>query len=237
MTRIPAYQHLYSELKKQIQTGSYKPGALIPTEKELESAFGVSRTTVRKAVSLLVSEGYLDVKQGYGTTVLDYTTTQSLNKITSITETLRASGQDIFTKDTQISLIVPPDFIALNLDLAENEPVYMVERVRYVSNSPLVFMTNYLRADELPGFEHCVGQFDSLYQFLTERYHIVLTEANESISAVAATFTEAQILGVSTNSPLLCSKRISYTENGPFEYSISKFVPNKYEYTVHLIGR
>ncbi|MDT2782989.1 GntR family transcriptional regulator [Vagococcus fluvialis] len=237
MKKKIAYEYLYSEIKKDIQDGKYKNGALIPTEKELEEKFSVSRTTVRKAISMLASEGYLGVKQGYGTFVLDYPTAQNLNKITSITETLQARGRKIDTKDTQISIVVPPELIALKLNLDEGETVYMVERIKYLDGKPLAFMVNYLKKDELPDLEKFNGKFDSLYKFLTDTYKIELTEADESLSAVAATFIESQILDVPVNSPLLCSKRISYTKKGPFEYAISKLLSDKYEYNVHLLGR
>lgn len=69
MARTPAYKAVYFSIKRAIQDGSYKAGSLLPSEPELEKQFNVSRTTVRKAISLLTTEGYLDVKQGRGTLV------------------------------------------------------------------------------------------------------------------------------------------------------------------------
>ena len=84
MREVPAYRKVYTELKRQIKDGGYPAGTLLPTESELEAQFSVSRTTVRKAVSLLAGEGYLSVRQGRGTEVLDISTTQKLNHISSI---------------------------------------------------------------------------------------------------------------------------------------------------------
>ena len=88
MARIPAYKQMYTSLKKDIKEGKYKPGTFLPTESEMETAYHVSRTTVRKAIGLLTNEGYLSVTQGRGTQVQDISTSQRLNKITSFTETL-----------------------------------------------------------------------------------------------------------------------------------------------------
>ena len=83
MGRTPAYKAVYFSIKRAIQDGSYKAGTLLPSEPELEKQFNVSRTTVRKAIGLLAAEGYLDVRQGRGTLVLDVTTTHPLNSNTS----------------------------------------------------------------------------------------------------------------------------------------------------------
>ena len=51
--KIPAYQRVYNALKARILEGDYGVGELLPSEPELERQFGVSRTTVRKAVENL----------------------------------------------------------------------------------------------------------------------------------------------------------------------------------------
>ena len=52
MARNPAYATVYDVMKKEIIEGDFAIGDLLPTEPELEKRFGVSRTTVRKAVDL-----------------------------------------------------------------------------------------------------------------------------------------------------------------------------------------
>jgi GntR family transcriptional regulator len=81
------------------------------------------------------------------------------------------------------------------------------------------------------------GTFTSLYAFLEQQYHIVFTGADEWISAVAADFSESQILRLPIGAPLLCSRRICSNGQGPFEYSVIKLCAEKYEYNIHLSGR
>ena len=77
----------------------------------------------------------------------------------------------------------------------------------------------------------------SLYACLENDYGIILKDAVENISAVSATFIESQILHVPVNSPLLQSKRITYTYREPFEYALSRVVADRYEYQIYLSGR
>ena len=57
MAKIPAYRTMYTELKQRIQNGTYPADSFLPTEPELGKMFDVSRTTVRKAVGILIAEG------------------------------------------------------------------------------------------------------------------------------------------------------------------------------------
>lgn len=53
-------------LEQLIETGVYRPGDRIPTEKELAERFGVSRAVVREAVACLKADGYVTTRQGAG---------------------------------------------------------------------------------------------------------------------------------------------------------------------------
>lgn len=237
MENLPAYRIVYTDIKKKIKDGTYAPGALLPTEAEFQTIYDVSRTTIRKAISLLVSEGYLKVKQGRGTEVLDVSTTQKLNKITSISETLKAKGYTVTTQGMGIDTVPASDEVAEALDIKPGTPVYRLQRVQCADNKPIAFMVNFLKQNYFPDFEKYINSFSSLYDFLEKQYHLVFKDATEYLSAVPADFTESQMLHVQIGSPLLCSRRITNTETGPFEYVVIKLVADKYEYCVHLQGR
>ena len=53
-------------LKDEILMGNIKPGEKIPSENTLAEKFSLSRQTVRKAISMLVNEGFLYTRQGKG---------------------------------------------------------------------------------------------------------------------------------------------------------------------------
>lgn len=237
MANVPAYRTVYYSLKKQIKDKVYPVGSMLPTEPELEKIFQVSRTTIRKVISLLVADGYLKVRQGKGTEVLDVSVTQKLNGISSITETLKEKGYEVTTQGMWIQSVKAPVTVAQALELAEGEEVYQVQRVQCADGMPIALIINYLKKNLAPNLEQYTNTFTGLYALLEEKYHIILKDAVETLSAVAADFTESQILRVGVGSPLLCSKRISNTEQGPFEYSIIKLVADKYEYSVYLQGR
>lgn len=237
MARTPAYRTVYQAIKKQIREKKYPVGALLPTESELEQEFSVSRTTVRRAIGLLASDGYIKVTQGRGTEVLDRSIFQNLNHISSITESLTTKGYTVTSREMDIRRVRVTGQTAKMLQLDEGDEAYLVQRLQYADDIPIALMTNYLRVEQVAGLERFSGQFSGLYAFLEKQYGIVIKEATEYLSATTADFCEAKLLHVDVGAPLLCSRRISCTEAGVFEYSVNKIVAEHYEYCVHLKGR
>lgn len=60
------YQAIADDLREQIRTGVYSDGAFLPTERELQSHYRVSRSTVRRALSALADSGWAEVKPSRG---------------------------------------------------------------------------------------------------------------------------------------------------------------------------
>jgi GntR family transcriptional regulator len=237
MTRVPLYLLIYNAIKKDIKERYYVPGDLLPAETELEKKFAASRTTVRHAIERLKGEGYVKVEQGRGTAVLNSLTTQKLNCVTSITETLKAKGYVVTTRGMHIERIKATDRLSAVLGVKDDAQVFRIQRIQCADRFPIAIMTNYLEAGMVPDIDKFTGTFTSLYAFLEEHYNVVLTDAVETISAAAATFMESQVLQVPVGTPLLLSERVSNTIRGPFEYCVAKLVAEKYEYSVYLSGR
>ena len=61
------YKQIYETLETEINNGIYNESATLPSEKELCERFGVERNTVRKALKILVDDGLVIKKPGYGT--------------------------------------------------------------------------------------------------------------------------------------------------------------------------
>jgi len=59
------------QIKDQISSGHWTPGAKIPGELKLKDLFGVSRVSVRDAIQRMVGMGILVVRRGEGTFVSD----------------------------------------------------------------------------------------------------------------------------------------------------------------------
>ena len=65
-SKTPVYIQIANGIKLQIQRGEFTDGATLPSERALSKILGVHRNTVAKAYGLLVSEAYIESRQGVG---------------------------------------------------------------------------------------------------------------------------------------------------------------------------
>lgn len=64
------YEQIYSELKQEILSGTYRKGDWFPSERVLKDRFKTTHLTVRNALAKLVLEGYIERYSGKGTIVI-----------------------------------------------------------------------------------------------------------------------------------------------------------------------
>ncbi len=57
-------------LRRELASGRYPAESLLPSENELREQWGISRNTIREAVSVLVQEGLVERRRGSGTRVV-----------------------------------------------------------------------------------------------------------------------------------------------------------------------
>jgi len=63
------YRQIADDLREQISVGKLRPGDQLPTEPQLATAYGASRSTIRLAVGMLTTNGLVETRQGMGTFV------------------------------------------------------------------------------------------------------------------------------------------------------------------------
>ena len=62
-------EQVYEQLRDLIFRGYFKPGGKLPPERELASSLGVSRPTIKTAITKLVNKGLVEQRQGQGSFV------------------------------------------------------------------------------------------------------------------------------------------------------------------------
>ena len=65
----PMYQQIADDLRRQIESGTLKPGEQLPTEILLREQYKASRNTIRDAIKRLTSLGLVATRPGAGTYV------------------------------------------------------------------------------------------------------------------------------------------------------------------------
>ncbi|ADY57578.1 transcriptional regulator, GntR family [Syntrophobotulus glycolicus DSM 8271] len=237
MSKIPSYRAMYDLVKNDIKQGKYLIGELLPTESELEKIFHVSRSTVRRAMELLAQDGLVSIKQGRGTTVMDFKTKQDLNKVTSVTESLRRKGYIVRTKSMYIDTVGATEKLAQELQVMQGDLLARVQRIQLADEKPVVIMKNYIPYHTVPNIEQYTNQFSALYQFLEQKYQIEIDAAKDKIYAKPADFTDSEMLCVAPGTALLCIRRICYKDQKPVCVDQVSILGDQYELEVSMSGR
>lgn len=237
LDKTPAYIRVYNALRSKILDGEYAIGDLLPPEPELEKLFLVSRTTVRKAVEMLSHEGLVAAKQGRGTTVLDYHTTQNINQVSSLSETLEQQGVKVYCKNMFISTIAATARVAQELQVEPGSPVIQIQRVQIADGKPIAIFKNYLIPEMVPDIQNHAGKFAHLYDFLEEHYGLLIDAARDRISARCATFEEAAMLDVPVGSALIYLVRICYSGGRVVGSDHCRILGSRYEFEIYMNGR
>lgn len=222
---------VYKEIKSQIVDKKYKVGTILPPEPSLEKEFGVSRTTVRKAVDMLVRDGFITVKQGFGTQVISRKAIQNLNRFTSISESLESEGKKIGLRSCYIERTAAPEEIAALLGVKPGTPVICLHRIKTSDDMPISICCNYILEQLVPGLES-KGEIPHLYRYLNETYGIMYNRSHDMISACNATFEQSQLLAIEPKTALLSVKRVCYIGTRPCEVDIVHIIAEFYEYEV-----
>jgi GntR family transcriptional regulator len=235
--RLPHYLRVYDLLRRRIEDHEYAVGSFLPPEPELGRLLSVSRTTVRKAVEMLIDEGYLVVRRGRGTEILDFRAIQKLHFVTSFSETLRDQGFEVGYRDVRVAAAAATPSLVADLGVPEASRLIHVHRRCLANGKPIALMDNYLVPELAPGIEEKASRIQSLYAFLESEYGLAIEAATDFISARAATREEARALGVAAGTPLLTVRRITHARGHPVERAELRIVAARFEYSVHTAER
>jgi GntR family transcriptional regulator len=232
---LPRYYQLKEIMRGRVKSGEWKPGDLIPSERELSEKYGISRMTARQAITDLVNEGLFYREQGKGTFVSQRKITQQLIHLTGFTEDIRARGQKPGTKVLSAEMVPADETTAEKLSIDPGTLIFRLQRLRLADDEPLAIELSQI------SFKGCERLLDedleqhSLYRLLETKYGILLMEADQELEAGLAGNEESQLLKISINRPVLFTRRITYTErNQPIEYAKAVYCGNKYTFYTHL---
>jgi len=230
---IPLYFQLQEQIKKKIKQGIYKVGELIPTEKELQQLYSVSRITVRNAIAGLVFEDLLVKKQGLGTIVARPGMIEDFSSLKSFTEKMAAQGAAIATEVIEVKRIGASERIAHHLAIEPESEIVYIKRLRFVDEEPIALFISHIRGDI--GISEDDDFKRSIFELLENKCGIKISGGQKVIEATAANKEEAELLKIDVDEPVLLIRNTTFdTDNKPIEYAEGVYRSNRYKYVLKL---
>ncbi|AQQ55499.1 GntR family transcriptional regulator [Planococcus lenghuensis] len=233
---VPVYIQIQEELKRWIEEEKYSVGTAIPPEWELTELFGVSRMTVRHAVTKLVNDGLLQREKGRGTFVAapKLKVEQPLTGLTGFTEDMQARGLTPSSRLVGFGSVFPELEIAQELHIKTDEKVFQVERVRYADGIPMAIERSYLPVKLLPGLTEDQLQH-SLYSLIEQESGLSIDRAVQRMEAALAKKEDAKLLQIESAAAVLKIERVSFlSDDKPFEVVRSIYRADRYTFTVGM---
>ncbi|MAV48026.1 MAG: GntR family transcriptional regulator [Alphaproteobacteria bacterium TMED89] len=215
---VPKYERTYRSILKRLKDGHYPVGGRVPTEVELAGQFGVSRVTIRRALDMLIQDGYVESRQGSGYRVITLTPASD-TCLTSFTDAMLRAGLEPRSKFISIDHFAPddPSLAALPAELRAL-PVTRVVRLRLVDNRPSMLVQTYAPTQYLDGarpedFPE-LGPNQSILRILSDRFALTWSAACEDISPILADAPLAEMFAMPVGQPLLKQACSAFDDDG-----------------------
>ena len=217
---LPLYHQLHVHLRKRILGGEWKAGDLFPRDVDLEQMYGVSRITVRKALDALVDENLIARQRGRGTFVTDPSYRSEAGNLFSFTDEMKRRGLKPSSEVLDIQYRPVSEHTAEQLGVEVGEELAGLSRLRLGDGEPQCVEKVWLVHRYCPRIlDHHDFSKASLTEVLEEIYHIRLSRAVQTVSALIPTRTIAKQLELRGNQPVLFVERVTYSQADiPIDY-------------------
>lgn len=216
---IPLYYQLAESIKEQIRSGELRPGEQLPAERDLADQVGISRMTARQAIAYLVRNGAIVVRHGAGTFVADPKITYDALHLLGFTAEMIRQGGVAGSRVLEQKVLTASARVAAELNLAPDERVTRIVRLRLSHETPLLIETSYIPEALYPGLVHEDLAARSLYALLEQRPASHLKHARQTLEATIANDYESSLLGVQPGTPMILLEGVTYLDSGsPAEY-------------------
>lgn len=203
----PRYRAIAADLAAKIHAGQYAPGAALPAQRELSTAYGVTLMTLRQALRQLSDEGLIVQQAGRGTFVSPPHLAYRLGSLRSLADDLREQGHEVRTTVVAQAVGTPPAPVAAQL----GSSALRLERVREFAGRPSVHQVSWVR------FASRLRDVDfsgiALYAALAD-IGVAVARASETIRPDVLDSTSSRYLEKPPGTPVFVSDRVTFALDG-----------------------
>lgn len=236
------YETIYRDLKEKIETNHFRYQELLPSENTLIQTYGCSRNTLRRAVSLLVNDGYVQTMQGKGVRNIYQPVAQTaftIGEIESFRESALRNGHQPATKVLLFTELTIHEKQALYTGFEAGAVVYYIQRLHYLDDVPLILNHNYFLKEAVPDLtKEIAGQ--SIYQYLEQTLHMTIVNSKRIMTVEKMTEIDEKYLKMDVkdyNCVAVVSSQTYNSDGVMFEYTQSRHRPDHFRFYDNAIRK
>lgn len=217
------YRNVMHDIKKRIRGGEFTTKKL-PDERSLSESYQVSRSTIKRAMGVLVDQGIIFKKRGSGTFInplylKDQSAFRYEGRNLGITDSFQVNGEQPQSRLLDYRVVPASPEIQQELFLNDAEFVYRIKRLRLFDDQPVIIETGYIPIKILPALTPAVVQ-SSIFNYLQETQDQSVTKSFLSIRAQPSSREDQQLLNLTEVEPVGVMEGIFFMDDGtPFEVS------------------
>ncbi len=223
------YEKIYYNLKQKIECGDYPYGELMPSENTLVPVYECSRNTIRRALSELTEDGYVQPIHGKGVRVIYQPvqrTSFTVGGIESFQETARRNQFEPKTDVIQFSLQTVDHDLSVKTGFSEGEQVYYIQRVRYLNGIARILDTNIFIAALVPGLTPEIAEH-SIYEYIENQLGMQIVTSKRQVTVERASELDEKYLNLGDYNCLAVVTGQTFNSDGVmFEYTQSHHQPD-----------
>ena len=223
------YKKVYQDIKKKIEDQVWSTGQALPTENELMEIYSYSKDTIRKALSLLEMDGYIQKKQGKSSIVIEHglMKEQYLSEIKTAGELNKRSKYQIQTELTSLYIVQGQDDLMSTFEVDDKVDFYRVSRVRTIDGERLEYEISYFDRRVVPYLSKEIAE-SSIYRYLEQELKLTISHSRREISFRFANEEEKQLMDLSDYEMVVVVTSVTYLSNGQaFQYGTISYRPDK----------
>lgn len=230
---VPLYQQLREQLEARArqELGGDKP---LPTEKELCELFGVSRITVRQALSQLIADGVVRRRRSRGRLYFQPRVHQRLTRLRGFfADDLLAAGLHSRTHVRSVRRVSDAHAAEL-LRLDRADALFRIERLHEADGAPTALQVSYVPVAIGAGLDR-LDLSQSLFALLEEVSGEPITHAVQRMSVRRASSEEGLVLHTGRYDPVIQVERVSFSASDrPLEYFSCALPAPLYDFVMEL---
>lgn len=212
------------QLRYDIQTGIFDK----MSERELATHYGISRTAMRRSLSVLQSEGLIEKKPRVG---------MIINKKHVINMLAMSSMSDELNADDIRTEILKDDKVVLSPTVKRflgTGNVFNLSRKRIIKDKPISYEIAFLSSKKFCDINRIDFKNQSLYKVLKDKYNVIPSYGHETIKLGYADERQASILKVPEKTLLYVVTSLAYDDNDDsIEYSVQYLIGNQIRYRLN----
>lgn len=227
------FEEIYRDIKKKVENGDYLYGELLPSENTLVGIYDCSRNTVRRALSGLAEEGYVQAVHGKGVQVIYQPvdkTAFTVGGIESFHETTIRNELKAVTTVAQYETIQAGKSFSSVSGFPVGSRLLHVLRVRNIGGKNLILDDNFFLADLVPGLTPEIAAA-SIYAYLENTLGMQIVTSKRRITVERAGETDRRLLDLNGYDCLAVVTSNTFNSDGVmFEYTQSRHHPEYFSF-------